>query len=522
MNKQVKFSNEARNEIIEGANILANAVKATLGAKGRNVVIRRSSDIHVTKDGVTVAEEIFLKDKLQDIGAQIIKQAARKTAIAAGDGTTTSTVLAQSLINQGKKLLEQGHSPMDIKKGMEQALQAITNSLKEMATPIKDKIKDIATISANNDTELGSIIAAAFEAVGEDGVVTMEKSKTEKTYFESIDGMQYTGGYVSPYFINNPRKMNTELENPLVLVHEAEIGDIKDLLPVLEGVIKANRSIIIVCEEMYGSALDSILSNVHQKRIKAVVAGSPSYGEDRKLSLEDIAIVTGAKFISKESGIRTNEITFDMLGECDKVIVNGTHTTYIGGKGNPEAIEARKQEIKQAIEALDQDHKKEQYKHRLAKLQSGVAVVYVGALTDVELREKIDRVEDAIHATRAAIEEGIVVGGGVALIRAVENTPLLEDEQSSPAKGWHALMNACYAPLTAIVENAGKNVDDVFESIHYNEEHYGFNAKTEEHCNLMEAGVIDPVKVTRCAIENAVSVASMILTTEVSIVDIDD
>ena len=522
MQKEVKFAQDARQDLIDGVNIVANAVKATLGAKGRNVVIRRSSgDIHITKDGVTVAEEIFLKDKAKDIGAQIIKQAARKTASAAGDGTTTATVLAQYLVNQGAKSIAAGANPTEVKKGMEEALNEVLANLKSMATPVNRNIRSIATISANNDVALGSIIADAFESVGEGGVVTMEKSKTDQTYYTVSEGMEYTGGFISPYFINNPKKMNAELISPLVLVHEGEIGDIRDLLPILEPVIKASRSLVIVCEDMFGSALDSILSNTHQGRIKAVVCGAPSFGEDRKLSLEDIAIVTGATFISKESGIRTNEITFDMLGECEKVIVNNSHTTYIGGKGDAQSIAKRKEDIRAAIKVLEEPTRKEQYNQRLAKMQNGVAVVHVGALTEVELKERIDRVEDAIYATRAAIEEGVVVGGGVALIRAAQAVSQPKEVEQDILTGWRIVLSACEQPLVAIVENAGANGSIIVGNVLDNKGSFGYNVKTEKFGDLMEEGVIDPVKVTRTAFENAVSVASMILTTEVSIVDME-
>ena len=523
MEKEVKFSQEARQDLIDGVNIIANAVKATLGAKGRNVVIRRQSgDIHITKDGVTVAEEVFLKDKAKDVGAQILKQAAKKTAVEAGDGTTTATVLSQYLVNEGAKNIAAGANPMDIKKGMEAALSSIKDKLKKMSTPVQGNIKSIATISANNDEYIGGVIADAFEAVGDDGVVTMEKSKTDQTYFSVSDGMEYTGGYASPYFINNPKKLNVEYEDVLVFVHEGEIGDIRDVIRILEYAINEKKSIILICEEMYGSALDSILQNTVKGKIKAVVANPPSYGEDRKFTMEDIAIATGATFLSKESGIKASEATPDMLGRCDKVVVSNNTTTFIGVKGGDGAISKRKADIKDAIEALDDPHVENQYKQRLAKLQNGVSVIHVGATTEVELREKLDRVEDAIYATRAAIEEGVVVGGGVALIRVAQSLSIPKNLPHDVATGWKIMFSACEQPLRAIVDNAGVEGSVVVGNVKEKKGNYGFNAKTEKYSkNLMKDGVIDPVKVTRTAFNAAVSVAAMILTTEVSIVDVD-
>lgn len=521
MEKQVKFNQEARQDLIDGMNIVANAVKATLGAKGRNVVIRRQSgDIHITKDGVTVAEEVFLKDKSKDIGAQIIKQAAKRAAAEAGDGTTTATVLAQHLINASSKNIVAGAAPTDIKKGMEEALKEIVAKLKNMATPVKDNIKSIATISANNDEELGKVIAGAFDEVGVDGVVTMEKSKNENTYYEIDDGVEYSGGLISPYFINNNKKMCAEYEDAVLLVYEGDLSDIKDLIHIFEYVIKNNKPIVIICEDMYGSALDSILQNTNKGSLKAIVARAPSYGEDRKLSMEDISIITGATFISKESGIQPNEIQPNMLGDVGKVIVNQNSITLIDVKGSDDAISSRLRDISDSMKAIDDKAKKDQYNQRYAKIISGVATVYVGASTEVEAREKIDRVDDAIQATRAAIEEGVVVGGGVALIRVAQSIKIPQNIPQDVATGWKIALSACEQPLRCIVENTGVDASVVIGNVKQSKGNSGFNAKTETYSkDLMKDGVIDPVKVTRTAFDSAVSVAGMIIMTEVSIVD---
>jgi chaperonin GroEL len=523
MAKEIYFDVEAREKLKRGVDALANAVKVTLGPKGRNVVIgRKFGAPTVTKDGVSVAKEIELKDPIENMGAQMVKEVASKTADIAGDGTTTATVLAQAIITAGMKNVAAGANPMDIKRGIDKAVIEIVASLKKMSKEVgsdNDKIKQIATISANNDEIIGALIAKAMKVVGNDGVITVEEAKGTETEVKTVEGMQFDRGYLSPYFVTNTDKMITEMEDPLILIYDKKITNMKELLPVLEPVVQAGKSLLIIAEDIDGEALATLVVNRIRGSLKIAAVKAPGFGDRRKAMLEDIAILTGGEVISEERGMTLENTTMDMLGTAVKVEIDKENTTIINGAGVKKDIAARVNQIKAQIESTTSDYDKEKLQERLAKLAGGVAVLYVGAATEVEMKEKKDRVDDALAATRAAVEEGIVPGGGVALIRAISSLDKLKGLNEDEDTGIQIVRRAVEEPLRQIIANAGEEGAIIVQKVKEGKDDFGFNARTEKFEDLYKAGVIDPTKVTRIAIENAASIASMLLTTECVIAD---
>jgi chaperonin GroEL len=523
MAKEIYFNVEAREKLKKGVDALANAVKVTLGPKGRNVVIgKKFGAPHVTKDGVTVAKEIELKDPIENMGAQMVKEVASKTADIAGDGTTTATVLAQAIITAGLKNVAAGANPMDLKRGIDKAVLSVVSDLKAISKEVgsdNDKIKQIATISANNDEAIGSLIAQAMKVVGNDGVITVEEAKGTETDVKTVEGMQFDRGYLSPYFVTNTEKMIAEMEHPLILIYDKKISNMKELLPVLEPVVQNGKSLLIIAEDVDGEALATLVVNRLRGSLKIAAVKAPGFGDRRKAMLEDLAILTGGQVISEERGYTLENATLDMLGTAEKVEIDKDNTTIINGAGAKENIQARIGQIKAQMEATSSDYDREKLQERLAKLAGGVAVLYIGAPTEVEMKEKKDRVDDALAATRAAVEEGIVPGGGVAFIRAIDKLATLKGVNEDETTGIAIVMRAIEEPLRQIIANAGGEGAVIVQKVREGKDDFGYNARTEQFQNLYEAGVIDPTKVTRIAIENAASIAAMLLTTECVIAD---
>jgi len=526
MAKDIKFDIEARDGLKRGVDALANAVKVTLGPKGRNVIIGKAfGGPNVTKDGVTVAKEIELQDPLENMGAQMVKEVASKTNDLAGDGTTTATVLAQAIVKEGLKNVAAGANPMDLKRGIDKAVEAIVADLSKQSKVVgsdSEKIKQIASISANNDEVIGELIAQAFNKVGKEGVITVEEAKGTDTYVDVVEGMQFDRGYLSPYFVTNPEKMEAELENPYILLYDKKVSSLKELLPVLEPVAQSGKPLLIIAEDVDGEALSTLVVNKLRGALKIAAVKAPGFGDRRKAMLEDIAILTGGTVISEERGYTLENATIDMLGTAKRVTIDKDNTTLVSGAGDAPQIKARVNEIKAQMETTSSDYDKEKLQERLAKLAGGVAVLYVGAASEVEMKEKKDRVDDALHATRAAVEEGIVAGGGVALLRAKKALLDLKPDNADEATGIQIVSRAIESPLRTIVENAGLEGSVVVAKVAEGKGDYGYNAKTDEYVDMLKAGIIDPKKVTRVALENAASVAGMILTTECALVDIKE
>ncbi len=523
MAKTIVFDVEAREKLKNGVDALANAVKVTLGPKGRNVVIgKKFGAPHVTKDGVSVAKEVELKDPIEDMGAQMVKEVASKTADIAGDGTTTATVLAQAIITAGLKNVAAGANPMDLKRGIDKGVLAIVGELKKLSKEVgsdNDKIKQIATISANNDETIGTLIAEAMKVVGNDGVITVEEAKGTETEVKTVEGLQFDRGYLSPYFVTNTEKMITEMDNPFILIYDKKISNMKELLPVLEPVAQSGKPLLIIAEDVDGEALATLVVNRIRGSLKIAAVKAPGFGDRRKAMLEDIAILTGGTVISEERGMTLENASMDFLGTAEKVEIDKDNTTIVNGAGRKEDIQARITQIKAQIESSTSDYDKEKMQERLAKLAGGVAVLYVGAPTEVEMKEKKDRVDDALAATRAAVEEGIVPGGGVALIRCLDVLDNLDGDNDDETTGIAIVKRAVEEPLRQIIANAGGEGAVIVQKVKEGKDDFGYNARTETYENLYKAGVIDPTKVTRTAIENAASIASMLLTTECVIVD---
>ena len=520
--KDVIFGTDARTRMVEGVNTLANAVKVTLGPKGRNVVLERSFGAPtVTKDGVSVAKEIELKDKLQNMGAQLVKEVASKTNDIAGDGTTTATVLAQAIVREGTKYVAAGLNPMDLKRGIDKAVVALVEELKKQskATTTSKEIAQVGSISANSDDSVGTIIAEAMDKVGKEGVITVEEGKSLDNELDVVEGMQFDRGYLSPYFINNPEKQVALLENPFVLLFDKKISNIRDLLPTLEAVAKAGRPLLIIAEDVEGEALATLVVNTIRGILKVVAVKAPGFGDRRKAMLEDIAILTGGKVIAEEVGLTLEKVTLEDLGQAARVEIGKENTTIIDGAGQAEEIEARVKQIRIQIEEATSDYDREKLQERVAKLAGGVAVIKVGAATEVEMKEKKARVEDALHATRAAVEEGIVAGGGVALLRAKQAVGNLTTGHAEQDAGVQLVLKAIEAPLREIVANAGGEPSVVVNKVLEGQGNYGFNAANETYGDMLEMGILDPTKVTRTALQNAASVASLLLTTECMIAE---
>jgi chaperonin GroEL len=520
--KDVRFGDDARVKMFRGVNILANAVKATLGPKGRNAVLEKSFGAPtITKDGVSVAKEIELKDKFENMGAQLVKEVASNTSDEAGDGTTTATVLAQAIIREGLKAVSAGRNPMDVKRGIDKAVAAATEELKKLSKPCKDSkaIAQVGTISANSDDSIGKTIAQAMEKVGKEGVITVEEGSGLQNELDVVEGMQFDRGYLSPYFINNQQTQVAELEKPLILLTEKKISNIRELLPLLEGVAKAGRPLLIVAEDVEGEALATLVVNNIRGILKVAAVKAPGFGDRRKAMLQDIAVLTGGTVISEEVGLSLEKATVNDLGEAKKVLVEKENTTIIDGAGKASDIKGRIESIRQQIEEATSDYDKEKLQERVAKLSGGVAVIKVGAATEVEMKEKKARVEDALHATRAAVEEGVVPGGGTALIRAQKALKDLEGANEDQTVGIRLLARAIEEPLRQIVENAGEDAAVVLNAVKAGKGAYGYNAATGEYGDMLEAGILDPTKVTRLALQNASSVAGLLLTTEVMIAD---
>jgi len=526
MAKQITFNTEAREKLKAGIDALSNAVKVTLGPKGRNVVIQKSFGApSITKDGVTVAKEIELTDPVENMGAQMVKEVASKTADAAGDGTTTATVLAQAMVTAGLKSVAAGANPMDLKRGIEKAVRAVVEHLKANSEVIGsdlEKIKQVAAISANNDEEIGKLIADAMKRVSKDGVITVEEAKGTDTYVDEVMGMQFDRGYLSPYFVTNAETMTAEYENPLILIHDKKISNMQDILPILEKVVQSGRPLLIIAEDIDSQALGVLVVNRLRGGLKIVAVKAPGFGDRRKAMLEDIAVLTGGTVISEEQGYKLENTEMHHLGSAEKITVDKDNTTVVNGRGEEALIKARINQIKQQIEVTTSDYDREKLQERLAKLAGGVAVLYVGATTEVEMKEKKDRVDDALHATRAAVEEGIVVGGGVALVRAMDALKNLASENEDEKTGIAIVKKALEAPVRIIAENAGIEGSVVLMNILEKTGSYGFNARTEIYEDLKKAGVIDPLKVTRIALENAGSISGMVLTTECVISDLPE
>ena len=526
MAKDIKFDVEARDSIKRGVDALANAVKVTLGPKGRNVIIGKSfGGPQITKDGVTVAKEIELEDPLENMGAQMVKEVASKTNDLAGDGTTTATVLAQAIVKEGLKNVAAGANPMELKQGIDKAVKAIVSNLDKQAKKVSnssDMIKQVASISSNNDEKIGQLISVAFNKVGKEGVITVEESKGTETYVDVVEGMQFDRGYLSPYFVTDSEKMQTEMENPMILLYDKKVSTMKDLLPILEPVAQQGKSLLIIAEDVDGEALATLVVNKLRGSLKIAAVKAPGFGDRRKAMLEDIAILTGGTVISEELGFTLENATIDMLGTAETVTIDKDNTTLVKGAGKKNDIKARVNQIKAQIESTTSDYDKEKLQERLAKLAGGVAVLYVGAASEVEMKEKKDRVDDALNATRAAVEEGIVAGGGVALVRAKSVLDKLSTDSLDEVTGISIVNRAIEAPLRTIVENAGGEGSVVCNKVMEGKKNFGYDAKAEKYVDMLEAGIIDPKKVTRVALENAASVAGMILTTECALVDIKE
>ncbi len=523
MAKEIKFNLEARDLIKKGVDELANAVKVTLGPKGRNVIIdRKFGSPLITKDGVTVAKEVELSDSYANLGAQMAKEVASKTGDDAGDGTTTATVLAQSIINVGLKYVTAGANPMDIKRGIEKAVKTVVDDLKSQSNVIgedNERIMQVATISANNDTAIGKLIADAMESAGREGVITVEEAKGTEDELKTVEGMQFDRGYISPYFVTDTEKMETELESPYILLYDKKISTMKDLLPVLEPAAQSGKPLMIIAEDIDGEALATLVVNRIRGSLKVAAVKAPGFGDRRKEMLEDIAVLTGGVVITEEKGMKLENTTLEMLGTCEKITIDKENTTIVSGKGDKETINSRVNQIKAQIESTTSDYDREKLQERLAKLAGGVAVIYVGAASEVEMKEKKDRVDDALSATRAAVEEGIIPGGGVAYIRAIKSLDNLEGENVDQNYGIAIVKRAIEEPLRQIVENTGKEGAVVVQKVKEGTGDFGYNARSDEYQNLYKTGVIDPTKVARIALENAASIAGMFLTTECVLVD---
>ena len=523
MSKQVKYNVEARDALKRGVDILANAVKVTLGPKGRNVIIdKKFGSPAITKDGVTVAKEIELKDALENMGAQMVKEVASKTADLAGDGTTTATVLAQAIVTAGIKNVAAGANPMDLKRGIDKAVSAVVANLKTQSQSVgedNNKIKQVASISANNDEVIGTLIADAMAKVGKDGVITVEEAKGTETEMKTVEGMQFDRGYLSPYFVTNADKMEVELDNPYILIYDKKISSMKELLPVLEKQVQTGKPLLIIAEDLDGEALATLVVNKIRGSLKVAAVKAPGFGDRRKAMLEDIAILTGGTVISEERGYKLENADLTYLGQAEKVVVDKDNTIVINGAGKSDDIKARVNQIKSQIETTTSDYDKEKLQERLAKLSGGVAVLYVGAATEVEMKEKKDRVDDALHATRAAVEEGIVAGGGVAFIRSIEALANLKGSNEDENTGIQIIRRAIEEPLRQICQNAGIEGSIIVQKVKEGKADFGYNARTDVFENMIGAGVIDPTKVSRVALENAASIAAMLLTTEVVLAD---
>ena len=526
MAKDIKFDVDARDGLKKGVDALANAVKVTLGPKGRNVIISKSFGAPtVTKDGVSVAKEIELEDELENMGAQMVKEVASKTNDLAGDGTTTATVLAQAIVKEGLKNVAAGANPMDLKRGIDKAVNAITTDLEKQTQKVGDaseKIQQVATISSNNDSTVGELIATAFGKVGKEGVITVEEAKGTDTYVDVVEGMQFDRGYLSPYFVTDADKMIADLENPYILLFDKKISNLQEILPILEPVAQSGRPLLIIAEDVEGQALATLVVNKLRGGLKIAAVKAPGFGDRRKAMLEDIAILTNGTVISEERGFSLENATLDLLGTAETVTIDKDNTTIVNGNGDQDAIKARVNQIKAQIETTTSDYDKEKLQERLAKLAGGVAVLYVGAASEVEMKEKKDRVDDALHATRAAVEEGIVAGGGVAFVRAKKVLEKIATDNLDETTGVQIVNRAIESPLRTIVENAGGEGSVVINKVLEGKKGFGYDAKSDEYVDMLEAGIIDPKKVTRVALENAASVAGMILTTECALVDIKE
>lgn len=523
MSKQLFFDIEARNRMKKGVDILANAVKVTLGPKGRNVVLEKKFGApSITKDGVTVAKEIELEDPIENMGAQMVKEVASKTADIAGDGTTTATVLAQSIISEGLKMVAAGANPMDLKRGIDKAVAKVVENLKGQSQAVgndSSKIQQVASISANNDNEIGKLIAEAMKKVGKEGVITVEEARGTETTVEVVEGMQFDRGYISPYFVTNSEKMEAELESPYILIYDKKISNMKDILHILEKVAQGGRPLLIIAEDLEGEALATLVVNKLRGTLKVAAVKAPGFGDRRKEMLQDIAVLTKGIVVSEEQGYKLENADLSYLGTATSITIDKDNTTIVGGKGKKDDINARINQIKAQIEVTTSDYDKEKLQERLAKLSGGVAVLNIGAATEMEMKEKKDRVDDALHATRAAVEEGIVPGGGVAFIRAIDALEKFKGSNEDETTGAVIVKRALEEPLRQIVANAGIEGSIVVQKVKEGKADYGFNARTEEYENLLKAGVIDPTKVTRIALENAASIAGMLLTTECVVAD---
>ncbi len=526
MAKDINFDVEARDRLKKGVDALSNAVKVTLGPKGRNVIIdKKFGSPIITKDGVTVAKEIELKDPIENMGAQMVKEVASKTADVAGDGTTTATVLAQAIVTAGLKNVAAGANPMDLKRGIDKAVTKVVETLQKMSKKVGDdnkKIQQVATISANNDAEIGKLIASAMEKVKKEGVITVEEAKGTETTVEIVEGMQFDRGYISPYFVTNADKMEAVMENPHILIYDKKISNMKELLPILEKQVQTGSPLLIICEEVDGEALATLVVNKIRGSLKVAAVKAPGFGDRRKAMLEDIAILTGGTLISEERGFKLENADLSYLGKAEKITIDKDNTTIVGGAGKKADITARVNQIKAQIESSTSDYDKEKLQERLAKLAGGVAVLYIGAATELEMKEKKDRVDDALHATRAAVEEGIVPGGGVAYIRAIAALEKLTGDNEDETTGIAIIKRALEEPLRQIVSNAGMEGSIVVQKVREGKEDFGYNARTDKYENLYTAGVIDPTKVTRVALENAASIAGMLLTTECVLAEIKE
>ena len=521
MTKVIKFDLEARSSIKDGVDKLANAVKVTLGPKGRNVILQKSyGSPHITKDGVSVAKEIELEDPIENIGAQLVKEVASKTADQAGDGTTTATVLTQAIFNDGLKMVTAGANPMDLKKGIDKAVEAVVGELKNMSKKISTskEVEQIATISANNDSQIGSMIASAMDVVGKDGIITVEAAKGTETSVKTVEGMQFDRGYLSPFFVTNQEKMEADLESPYILLYEKKISGLKEILPILEQTAQTGKPLLIIAEDIEGEALASLVVNKMRGTLKVAAVKAPAFGDRRKEMLQDIAILTGGNVVSEELGMKLEDTTLDMLGTAEKITLDKDTTTIINGGGTTEAIKARIDVIKAQIEKTTSDYDKEKLQERLSKLAGGVAILYIGASTETEMKEKKDRVDDALHATRAAVAEGIIPGGGVALLKASDvllNTGFHTTlENADQQLGANIIQSAIKSPFKTIISNAGGSPDVIINKVIELGGNFGYNARIDEYVDMIETGIIDPTKVTRLALENAASIAGLLLTTE--------
>lgn len=516
--KQIKFDEDARKKLKSGLDQLANTVKVTLGPKGRNVLLQKPTGVpHITKDGVSVAKEVELEDIFENMGAQLVKEVSKKTAEDAGDGTTTATLLAQTMAEYGFKAIAHGANPMDLKRGIDKAIEIVVRELEDQAVPVKDKVEQIATISANGDTNIGGLIAEAFEKVGKDGVITVEESNSIDTYMELVEGMQFDRGYLSPHFSTNKDKVEAELENPLILLYDGRLNNMNDIIPLLESVSQSDRSLLIIADDVEGEVLGSLVVNNLRGALKVCAVKAPSFGDRKKEMMQDIATVTGGTFVSSDVGLDLETLEMDMLGSAEKATISKNETIIVNGAGEADDIEERIEVIKTQIDKTDSDYDREKLQERLAKLSGGVAVLYMGAGSEVELKEKKDRTDDALNATRAAIEEGIVEGGGMALFKAKKVLEEFENE-SNLKDGVKIVLDSLDAPLKQILRNAGENEDFIIRDIKSSGK--GYDAYTGEFVDMIEAGIVDPKKVTRAAIQNAASVTGMILTTEAMVVDI--